>query len=139
MSACNMHHWHRGWSMLSMLPMHQGVVLMALMNVSEQSMRCICFWVQANPTGDSDHPGTEHSLGRVRACVPLRLHSEVAEDALSMPSVQQGVGLPQDREDPAQRLGRSRLTGQAAQRMHSCSVAAAPVQEHAGGVSYSGP
>jgi len=27
-----------------------------------------------------------------------------------MPSVQQGVGFPQDREDPAQRLWRSRLS-----------------------------
>ena len=70
--------------------------------------RC-CVVAAGQPHRRLGPPRAEHSLGRVRACVPPRLHSEVAQDPLSMPAMQQGVGLPQDREDPAQRLWRGGL------------------------------
>ncbi len=48
----------------------------------------------------------EHLVGHVRPCVPPGLHPEVAQDALGLPSLQQGVGVRQDREDHTHRRGR---------------------------------
>jgi hypothetical protein len=45
-------------------------------------------------------PGAEHRLGRVRPRVPPGLHPALAQGAQRVPTVQQGVGVCQDRAHP---------------------------------------
>ena len=47
-----------------------------------------------------------HRLGLLRARLPPRLHPAVAQDALGLPALQQGVGVCEDREDPSRGRGR---------------------------------